>query len=475
MANYEKLYINGQWQAADTDEQIVVLNPATGEPVGQVPSASPADAEKAILSARAAFDGWAQLSQAERLSYVEKIHEGLVARQEELAQVVSAELGAPITFARRVQAGLPVADFGSFIEVAKSLDLDSPEKVGHSEVYREPIGVCSFITPWNYPLHQIAAKVAPAMIAGCTMVLKPSSETPLNAFVFAEIVHEAGVPAGVFNLVSGPGRTVGELLASHDEVDMISITGSTESGARVAQLAAPGIKRVTQELGGKSALILLDDCPFETAVPTAVKGVMSNSGQTCAALTRMLVPRAELDRVVALAKEAAESVVVGDPADEATEMGSMVSKGQRNTVLGYIDRGLAEGATLVCGGTELPSSVQKGAFVQPTIFADVDNSMTIAQEEIFGPVLSIIAYDSEDEAVEIANNTLYGLSGGVWSADADRARGVARKLRTGQVGINGGRFNPFAPFGGYKRSGNGRELGGKLGLDEFLELKTVNF
>ncbi len=474
MRIYDKFYIGGQWQVLQTTGAIDVINPADGENIGKVPAGSAQDAERAILAAREAFPAWAARPVSERLAYVEKLLALMGERAAEFAEVIRLELGAPAGFASEVQVGLGLGDLASYVEVGRAYAAEESETVGNSEIHREPVGVCSFITPWNYPLHQIAVKLAPALIAGCTAVLKPSSETPLNAFLFAELAEAAELPAGVFNLVSGAGRSVGEVLAAHPQVDMVSITGSTASGARIAELAAPTIKRVSQELGGKSALILLDDCPLAQAVPAAVMAMMANSGQTCAALSRVFVPREQQAQAVAIARETAAAVVVGDPRSPNTFMGPLVSQAQKNTVLGYIQLGIDEGATLVCGGVEPPPGLERGAYVQPTIFSDVRNDMLIAREEIFGPVLAILPYDSEEQAIAEANDSDYGLSGGVWSADSERAKKVALQLRTGQVAINGGQFNFAAPFGGYKQSGNGRELG-RAGLDEFLELKALNF
>jgi aldehyde dehydrogenase (NAD+) len=375
----------------------------------------------------------------------------------------------PVGWSIAIQVGLPTGVMASYIELPG--EMDKEEEVGNSLLIREPVGVCGFITPWNYPLHQIVGKVAPALAAGCTMVLKPSSETPLDAFKFAELIHEVGLPAGVFNLVTGPGRVVGEAIAVHADVDMLSITGSTEAGVRVAELAAPTVKRVTQELGGKSASVVLEGADLATAVGGAVVSLSINTGQTCAALTRLIIPRSKRDEVVAIAKAAAETVVVGGAFEEGAGMGPMVSRSQQETVRKYIRAGIDEGATLVTGGLDMPAGKDEGYFVEMTIFADVTNDMTIAQEEIFGPVLSIICYDTEEEAIAIANDSPYGLSGAVWG-EAEQAQKVARQIRTGQVTVNGGDFNIVAPFGGYKQSGNGRELGA-LGLHEFIEIKSL--
>jgi acyl-CoA reductase-like NAD-dependent aldehyde dehydrogenase len=379
-------------------------------------------------------------------------------------------MGMPIHLSHIIQAGLPALTFGSMSQLLDSVCFE--EHIGNSLVVREPVGVVAAITPWNFPLHQIAAKVAPALAAGCTVVLKPSEIAPLNAFVLAEIIDHAGLPAGVFNLVTGVGPVVGEALAAHPDVDLVSLTGSTRAGNRVSELAAHTVKRVALELGGKSPNVILDDAELGRAVADGVAKALLNSGQTCSALTRMIVPRAKLAEVEQLALEAAESYTLGDPFAEGTQLGPLVSAAQRERVRGYIHKGVDEGAKLLTGGADAPEGLATGYFVRPTVFSEVQPDSTIAQEEIFGPVLSIIAYDSEEEAVEIANNSVYGLAGGVWSADPQRALAVARKLRAGQVEINGGAFNPLAPFGGYKQSGHGRELG-RFGLEEYLEVKSV--
>jgi aldehyde dehydrogenase (NAD+) len=472
MRTHSELYIGGTWVPTESADVIEVVNPATEEVIATVPAAVQADADAAVRAARAALPGWSALSVDERVDYVERIADAMAERAEEIAAVVSAEQGMPMANARRVQAGLPVTVIKSYVDIGRQFAVAEPERIGHSIVVEEPIGVCAFITPWNYPLHQIIGKVAPALVAGCTMVLKPSSETPLNAFLLAEIIHDVGLPAGVFNLVTGAGRTVGEALCVHPDVDMISITGSTEAGARIAELGAPTVKRICQELGGKSANVILDGADFSKAVPAGVVGMMLNCGQTCTALTRMIVPRSRQDEVVDLAVEALSTLAMGDPTSDGNFLGPMVSAAQKATVQDYIRTGIEEGARLVAGGPDEPEGYDVGFYVQPTIFADVANSMRIAQEEIFGPVLCIVPVDSEDEAVDVANDSPFGLSGAVWADTDDHAVAVARRLRTGQVMVNGGRFNPLAPFGGYKTSGNGRELG-RAGLDEFLETKAI--
>jgi len=398
------------------------------------------------------------------------VAEALGARMDDLADLITHEVGMPRILSQLVQVGLPLNSFASAAQVAA--DFTWEQTIGNSLIVREPIGVVGCITPWNYPLHQIAAKVAPALAAGCTVVVKPSEVAPLNAFVLAEIMDEVGVPAGVFNLVTGFGPVVGEAIAAHKDVDMVSFTGSTRAGKRVTEVAAGTVKRVALELGGKSANVILPDADLATAVPDGLNKCYMNSGQTCSALTRMLVPRDKLGEVEELARTAAESFTPGDPFDGASRIGPLVSAAQRDRVRGYIDKGLGEGARLVTGGADAPDGLERGFFVAPTVFSDVTRDMTIAREEIFGPVLVIIPYDSEDEAVEIANDTDYGLAGGVWSGDPEHAKAVARRLRTGQVEVNGGSFNPGAPFGGYKQSGNGREFG-SFGLEEFLEVKAM--
>ena len=376
----------------------------------------------------------------------------------------------PMNLSMMIQAGLPLMDMGSMAEVLSNFAWE--EQMGSSLIVREPVGVVGCITPWNYPLHQIAAKVGPALAAGCTVVLKPSEVAPLNAFILAEVVEEAGLPAGVFNLVTGVGPVVGEAIASHPMIDMVSFTGSTRAGKRVAQLAAETVKKVALELGGKSANVVLEDADLSKAIPDAVAKCYLNSGQTCSALTRLIVPRSKLAEVEQIAAATAQAFTPGDPFAETTRLGPLVSAAQRDRVRGYIQKGIDEGAKLVTGGVEAPEGLEKGFFVQPTVFSEVRRDMTIAQEEIFGPVLSILPYDTEDEAVDIANDSQYGLAGGVWSADPEKAKAVARRMRTGQVEVNGGAFNPIAPFGGYKQSGVGRELG-RIGFEEFLETKAL--
>lgn len=467
---HEKLYVNGEWVEPNGKGMLDVINSTTEEVMGRVPEGTPEDVNRAVAAARRAFDSWSSTAPGERAGFLQKISDGLAARQNEIAAIIASEVGMPLPLAMAVQAGMPAMVMGTYAKLLA--DYSFEEQIGNSLVVKEPVGVVGCITPWNYPLHQVVAKIAPALAAGCTVVLKPSEVAPLTAFILAQIVDDAGLPAGVFNLVTGLGPVVGEALASNPDVDMISFTGSTRAGKRVSELASQTVKRVALELGGKSANVILDDADFEKAVRSGVSNCYFNSGQTCSAHTRMLVPRERHDEAVRIAKEAAESFTVGDPREGKAKLGPLVSEVQRDRVRSFINKGIDEGATLVTGGAEAPEGLEKGYFVRPTVFANVSNDMTIAQEEIFGPVLSIIPYKDEDDAVRIANDTVYGLAGGVWSSDVERAKRVARRMRTGQVDINGGKFNLFAPFGGYKQSGNGRELG-RYGLEEFLETKSL--
>jgi aldehyde dehydrogenase (NAD+) len=470
MPDRDKLFIDGAWTASEGSGTIDVINPTTEEVIGRIPDGTPGDVDRAVKAARAAFDSWSQTDREERAKYLQKITEGLQSRMMEIGNLIAQEVGMPSNLSMMIQAGLPSVTFGSMGQLLDEFPFE--EQIGNSLVVREPVGVVGCITPWNYPLHQIAAKVAPALAAGCTVVLKPSEVAPLNAFVLAEIIEEAGLPAGVFNLVTGVGPVVGEAIAAHPDVDMVSFTGSTRAGKRVSEVAAATVKRVALELGGKSANIILEDADLDTALPNGVSMCYLNSGQTCTALTRMLVPRSKLAEIEQRVGEIAETYLPGDPFAETTRLGPLVSKAQLDRVRGYIQKGIDEGAKLVTGGVESPEGLDKGYFVRPTVFSNVDPDSTIAQEEIFGPVLSIIPYDTEEEAIDLANNTVYGLAGAVWSADPENAKRVARRLRTGQVQINQGGFNPLAPFGGYKQSGHGRELG-RYGLEEFLEVKSL--
>jgi aldehyde dehydrogenase (NAD+) len=470
MEVHDKIYIAGAWVPSTGTGSIQVFDSNTEEVIGTIPEGTAEDAEKAVNAAAEAFAEWSSTSVEERAKMLSRISEGLAARTDELAKTISQEVGMPISLAGPIQVGLPAGAFG---DIAKQItEFQWEEEVGNSLIVREPVGVVGAITPWNYPLYQIALKVAPALAAGCTVVLKPSEVAPLNAFALAEVIDEVGLPAGVFNLVSGTGPVVGEAIAAHPKVDMVSFTGSTRAGKRVMQLAADSIKRVALELGGKSANVILEDADLDAAIPNGLFACYLNSGQTCSALTRMIVPRSRLGEVEEKVVAAAAGFAPGLSSEPGTLLGPLVSSVQRDRVRGYIQKGIDEGAKLLIGGTEAPEGLDKGYFVQPTIFSDVTPDMTIAREEIFGPVLSIIPYDTEEEAIAIANDTVYGLAGGVWSTDKDHAEKVARRLRTGQVDVNGGAFNPVAPFGGYKQSGIGRERG-RFGFEEFLEVKSL--
>lgn len=462
MKAHDGMYIDGTWRPAAGRDVIEVVNPADEQVIGQVPAGDARDVDTAVRAARAALPGWAATPPAERAARLAALRDVLVARAGEIAETVTAELGSPPKLSQTVHVGAPIAVAGSYAELAATYAFE--ERIGNSTVYQEPIGVVGAITPWNYPLHQIVAKVAPALAAGCTVVLKPAEDTPLTAQAFAEAVHEAGVPAGVFNLVTGLGPVAGQALAEHPGVDLVSFTGSTAVGKKIAAIAGAAVKKVALELGGKSANVVLPGADLAKAVNVGVANVMSNSGQTCSAWTRMLVHRDQYDEAVELAASAAAKY--GD------RIGPVVNAKQLARVRGYIEKGIAEGARLVAGGPEAPR--ERGYFVSPTVFADVTPGMTIAQEEIFGPVLSVLAYEDEEDALRIANGTVYGLAGAVWAGDEAEAVAFARRMETGQVDINGGRFNPLAPFGGYKQSGVGRELG-VHGLAEYLQTKSLQF
>ncbi|PWV57570.1 aldehyde dehydrogenase family protein [Nocardiopsis sp. L17-MgMaSL7] len=468
------LYIDGAWRDSASDEALDVVNPATEKVIDTVPAGAAADVDAAVEAAASALPAWSALTPGQRVTHLSRARELFDARLDDVARLLTTDMGAPATFATKVQAGLPSRMFGTYIDLVEEHGerYFGGEEVGNSLVVHEPVGVVGAITPWNYPLHQIVLKVVPALLAGNTVVLKPSEVAPLSAYWLAEILHEAGLPAGVFNLVSGTGPVVGEAIAAHPRVDMVSFTGSTRAGTRVSQVAAETIKRVALELGGKSPNVILPGADLAKAVKRGVADVMRNTGQSCNALTRMLVHRDSYEEAVELAAESAAKYVPGDPEDEATRLGPLVSAAQRDKVRAYVDLGVEEGARLVTGGSEPVEERAVGYYVRPTVFADVRNDMRVAQEEIFGPVLVLIAYDTVEEAVGIANDTVYGLNAAVWAGDPDEGLAVARRLRAGQVELNGGALNPRAPFGGYKRSGNGREWG-LPGLVEFCEVKAV--
>ncbi len=470
MKNATRFYINGAWVEPLSTATLPVINPATEKPFATIAMGTVADTARAIAAARAAFPAFSQTSKAYRLELLQKILALYNERAEEIAQVVSDEMGAPLQFARDAQVWAGRAHLEAAIEALKSFQFE--EQRGNTRVIREAIGVVGLITPWNWPLNQIVTKVAPALAAGCTMVLKPSEIAPLDGLIFAEIVHAAGVPPGVFNLVNGDGPTVGQTLASHPDVDMVSFTGSTRAGILVAKSAADTVKRVTQELGGKSANIILPDADLRSAVTQGVAACFSNSGQSCDAPTRMLVPRDKLDAVLKIAKEAAESHTVGDPRAAGIQLGPVVSETQFNKIQKLIAAGMAEGAPLVAGGLGRPAGLAHGYYARPTVFGPVRPDMAIAREEIFGPVLAIIPYDSEQQAIDIANDTVYGLAAYVQSSNSEHARAVGRQLRAGQVQLNYPDWDTMAPFGGYKQSGNGREYA-DWGISDFLEIKGV--
>ncbi|RLA04117.1 MAG: aldehyde dehydrogenase family protein [Gammaproteobacteria bacterium] len=470
MRTYENLYINGQWTKPNGSGTDQVINPATEEVVAKVPYGDETDVDNAVQAARAAFDAWSTTPSAERADYLRKIADEMKKRSAEFEVTMVEELGIPVSLADDYQVCGPIDACEGYAN--RCSQMDEVEEINNSMVIKEAVGVCAFINPWNYPLSQMIGKVAPALAAGCTMVVKAASQTPSHAFILAEAIDAAGLPAGVFNLVHGAGRTIGEKMCSHPEVDMVSFTGSTGAGIKIAEAAAPTVKRVCQELGGKSAYIITEDANLADAVAYGVEDVMVNTGQTCTALTRMLVAESHYEEAVQIAKDYAEAMKVGDPADADSYIGPMSSQSQRNTVLSYIDKGIAEGARLVTGGTQMPDGISKGAYVLPTIFADVNNKMVIAQEEIFGPVLAMIPYSTIDQAVEIANDTVFGLSSAVYAKDKQAAIAIARRLRAGQCYVNGGDYNYDAPFGGYKQSGNGREWGDE-GLNEFVEIKSI--
>jgi len=465
-----EFYIDGRWVPPAQPREFEVIDPATETVAGVISMGSATDVDRAVAAARRAFDGFARTTPAARRALLERMLAAYRAHYDEIALAISDEMGAPITLARQAQAAIGLAHISTMIEVLDGFKFEQAQ--GATRLLYEPVGVCGLITPWNWPMNQVAAKVVPALAAGCTMVLKPSEFSPFSAIIWAKVMHEAGVPPGVFNLVNGDGPSVGAALAAHRDIDMVSFTGSTRAGTEVARVAAATVKRVHQELGGKSPNILLDDVDFERAVSAGVRHVMRNTGQSCNAPTRMLVPAARLAAVESIAKRIAESVSVGDTKSETTAIGPVVSRIQFDRVQSYIDKGIAEGAKLVTGGPGRPAGLAKGYFVRPTVFSAVRNDMIIAREEIFGPVLCILPYESEEEAIRIANDTPYGLSAYVWSGNPARARAVASRLRAGQVLLNGAQGDMHTPFGGFKQSGNGREWG-EHGLRDFLEIKAV--
>lgn len=468
MQVFDNFYINGQWHKALGEERFEVINPATEAVIASVPMGTSADVDAAVAAARAAFYSWSRTSACEREAIIHKIADLMSERAEALSDAISQSMGCPRHLTPELQVLGPIEGLRSF--AARAHFMEQSREAGNSLIIKEPVGVCAFINPWNYPLHQFVGKVAPALAAGCTLVVKPSEQTPLQDLIMAEIMHDAGVPAGVFNLVIGSGPVVGAALSAHPQVDMVSFTGSTQAGKQVAKAAADTVKRVTQELGGKSAFIITDDADLQAAVKYGVDDVMINSGQTCTALTRMLVPKSRYQQAQQIARDYTESLVVGC-GDDAF-VGPLSSARQRARVLDYIQIGIDEGARLLTGGTEFPTHLSKGFYVQPTIFVDVNNQMRIAREEIFGPVLVMIPYETLDQAIAIANDTPYGLSSGVYAKDQQAAIAIARRLRAGQCYVNGGGFNYLAPFGGYKQSGNGREFGDE-GMHEFMETKAI--
>ncbi len=470
MENALKFYIDGQWVDPIGQDKLDVINPATEEAICQIAMGNSEDVDRAVAAAKKAFETFSKTTREERIEMLEKLLAAYQARMGDIATAVSQEMGAPLGLANAAQSPAGMGHIMYTLNALKEFPFE--ETSGKNLIVREPVGVCGLITPWNWPLNQIAAKVAPAIAAGCTMVLKPSEIAPLNAVIFAECVDAAGIPAGVFNLVHGDGPNVGVAMSSHPDIDMMSFTGSTRAGVSVAQESAKTVKRVTQELGGKSANIILDDADFQAVISRDMAGMCVNTGQSCNAPTRMLVPEARMDEAAAIAKATAEAIVVGDPAAEGTQVGPLVSSMQFEKVQGLIQKGIDEGAKLETGGVGRPDGMNRGYFVKPTVFSHVSNDMTIAQEEIFGPVLSLIGYKDDADAVRIANDTLYGLSGYVSSSDPERAAGVARQIRAGNIHVNGAGVDPGAPFGGYKQSGNGREFS-SWGLEEFLETKAI--
>ncbi len=461
-------FIKGAWTGAVGGT--TVENPANRASIATISVGTTADVEAAVAAAKAAWPAWMATPAIERAAVVSRVGELIEARMDDLAKAITLEVGMPLKLAKMIQVGLPLQSFQNTAKIAHEFPFE--KQVGNSTVLQEAVGVVAAITPWNYPLHQIAAKVAPALVAGCTVVLKPADLAPLNALLLADIFEAAGAPAGIFNVVTGPGAKIGLHLATHPDVDMVSFTGSTRTGAMLAREAAGQIKRVSLELGGKSAAVVLDDADLAKAVKATVNACFLNSGQTCSALTRLIVPEAKKAEAIEIAREAARSFVLGDPMDPATRLGPVISEKQRDGILQLIRTAADEGGTLVAGGADAPEGLDQGYFVKPTVFADVGPDATLAQEEVFGPVLAILTAKDDDDAVAIANNSRYGLSGSVWAGSTERATAAARRIRTGQIEINGGRFNPLAPFGGFKQSGYGRELG-DYGIEEFVEPKAL--
>ena len=470
MKQFDKLYINGKWVQPNSIDIIEVVNPATESICACVPNGNREDVNAAVASARRAFDGWAHTPAQKRTEIMHAVADEMQRRAGELIGAHVITMGCPRHLAAGLHVDAPIAAMHNYAE--RAAQMDTVEEKDNVLVYKEPIGVCALINPWNYPLHQLIGKVAPALAAGCTIIAKPAAQTPLQDFIMAEIFEAVSLPAGVFNLVSGSGSEIGPALSSHPQVDMVSFTGSTYAGIKVAEAAASTVKRVCQELGGKSPYIITEDADLEAAVRYGVEDVMLNTGQTCNALTRMFVPRGCYEKAVGIAKKAAEENIVGDPNDSSVTMGPMASAAQKQIVLNYIKAGIAEGARLVTGGIDMPPGLQVGAYVQPTIFADVTNEMVIAREEIFGPVLCMIVYDNIDEAIEMANDTVYGLASGVYAKNKAGARKIARRIRAGQCYIQGSYFNLEAPFGGFKQSGNGREWG-EQAMNEYVEIKAI--
>jgi aldehyde dehydrogenase (NAD+) len=466
----DAFYIDGTWVPATGRAPIAVIDPSTEEQLSSVPAGTEQDVDRAVAAAAAAFEGWASRTPADRAALLVAAADALEARTDEVALLISSEMGTPLSFSKAVQVGNPVKVLRSYAEILTTYAFE--EQIANSLVVKEPIGVVGAITPWNYPLHQVVAKVAAALAAGCTVVLKPSEVAPLSAYALAEIFDEVGLPAGVFNLVTGLGPVVGEAIAAHPDVAMVSFTGSTQAGKRVMAVAAETVKKVALELGGKSAFVILDDADLGKAVKIGLANCFINGGQTCTAWTRMLVPAAQYDEALELLRAGAAKYPVGEPTAEGTRVGPLANANQYKKVVGYIEQAVADGATVVAGGAGRPEGLETGYYVRPTVLSGVTPGSRVEQEEVFGPVLAVIPYADEDEAARIANDTPYGLSGGVFSGDQDRAVRFARRMRTGMVDVNGGRFNPLAPFGGYKQSGNGRELG-EYGLEEFLEVKSL--